>query len=228
MTVPQILKRLDDLRRPADRSAAGGSVAGRRLRVVPAGPRGHVPLARLRALARTIGRHHRTARALWDTGEPDARRLATLIEEIPLVEDEQIDRWIETAAEVAVADRVCLEVVMATPWARTKVADWAHHPRPLVRRAAYVVLRALARTDRAMTDADFIPWVDAIPSAAAREEALVREAMVAALSSIGERNPALRQRVLGASGRVRRLATASGGAPPLVLRATASDWPRAG
>lgn len=228
MTVPQILKRLDGLRRLRAAPGARVSATGGRLEVVAARTPRHLPLTRLRALAKTVGRHHRTARALWDTGHADARLLATMVEESALVEDEQLDRWIETAGEPAVIDRVCLELVVATPWARSKVGDWAHHPQPLVRRAAYVMLRALARTDAAMTNADFIPWVDGIPSAASRENPLVREAMVAALSSIGERNDALRARVLGATGRIRRLAATAERAPRLVLRAPASDWRRVG
>ncbi len=111
-----------------------------------------------------------------------------------------------------------------TPWARVKVGDWARHPQALVRRAAYVVLRALARCDREMTDADFIPWSDAIPSMAAREEPVVRAAMLAALSAIGERNAALRQRVLSAASRLRCVSTASLRPSPPALRATAGDW----
>lgn len=228
MTVPQILKRLDELRGLRGKSEARVSATGARLEVVATRAPRRLPLARLRPLAKIVGRHHRTARALWDTGDADARLLATMVEEIALVGDEQLDRWIETAGEPAVLDRVCFDLVLATPWARSKVGDWAHHRQPLVRRAAYVVLRALARTDDAMTDADFIPWVDGIPSAASREDPLVREAMVAALSSIGERNDALRTRVLGATGRIRRLAATAEGSSPVVLRASANSWWRAG
>ncbi len=226
MTVPQILRRLDRCRRgDAARRTGRVPACGQRCSA-PAGLPGRAPLpvGVLRLLGRTLGRCHRTALVLWETGDHDARLLAVLLEQPRLVEDRQLDRWVETAADVALVDRLCLKVVMATPWARVKVGDWARHPQALVRRAAYVVLRALARCDREMTDADFIPWSDAIPSMAAREEPVVRAAMLAALSAIGERNAALRQRVLSAASRLRCVSTASLRPSPPALRATAGDW----
>ncbi len=226
MTVPQVLARLDELRRaPAAREGSG---ARGRLRVLASSGPPAVPAVALRALARRLGRRHRLALALWATGDSDARRLATLVDVPARVDDDQLDHWVQTAGDASLVDQVCLGLVLATPWARSKVGDWARHPQPLVRRAAYVLLRALARTDRGMTDADFVPWVDAVPSSAPREAPVVREAMVAALAAIGRRNAFLRERVAATSARLRRMAASAEGPSPLVLRASANDWLRAG
>jgi 3-methyladenine DNA glycosylase AlkD len=230
MTVPQVLRKLDALRRQQLRARGERPGAGRRRHgaaVTRAVAR--LPLVELRKIARRIGHRHGTALALWNTGCRDARVLATLVEQPHLVEDTQLDRWIQTAGDRSVADRVCLEVVVQTPWARSKVGDWAHHPQPLVRRAAYVVLRALARRDREMTDADFIPWVDAVPSAVAREDEAVRTAMLGALSAVAARNEILRGRVLGATSRLRREPReGAAGGPAVPAGRPSLVWRRAG
>lgn len=214
MTVARILRQIEALRRPrADAGRVRAPGVAPRCRVLTWVPPRAVPLADLRRLAAQLGPRQQRARALWDTGDRDARVLATLVVEPTAVEDADLDRWVETAGDAAMIDRVCLTVVVATPWARSKVADWAHHPQALARRAAYVVLRVLAREDAAMTDADFIPWVDAIPSAAPREAPVVRAAMLSALAGICARNETLRLRVARAMARLRPPAPAGVGVP---------------
>lgn len=204
MTVARILRWLDghgDPRRVA---------AWRRLGLDAGHYRG-VPLARIRALAREIGRrNHGLAVALWNTGIHDARLLATWVEDPLRADDAQLDRWVETAEHRDLSDRVCWNVVILTPLARAKVADWRDHPRELVRRSAYVLLGELARRDRLMTDADFVPHVDAVQSLIRQETYWVREAMYRALLRIGMRNRALNTRVLAGVARIGPLPRESG------------------
>jgi 3-methyladenine DNA glycosylase AlkD len=195
MTARQVLDRLRLLAEP--RAAA----RWRRLGLDPAHCLG-VPMAQVQRLARTLPRSHELARALWDLGLHEARLLAALVEEPATAEDEQLDRWVSGADHHDLSDLVALRVARASVFARTKVADWKEHPRELVRRSAYVLLGDLAATDRAMTDADFIPHVDAISTTVHLEAPLVREAMVRALVRIARRNGPLRRRALDALGRI--------------------------
>lgn len=230
MTVPQVLRRLNALARRRARAqragASGGSVRSRAPR--RCSPKIRLPLADLVALAQDVGRDHDVACGLWEVGSHDARVLATLVADPDLVEDAQLDRWIQTAGEVALADRVALSVAAMTSWARSKVGDWAHHPQPEVRRAAYLLLAELARSDGEMTDADFIPWVDAAPACVPREHEGVCEAVASALAAIAGRNPALRQRVAAATARLERAASEAGSGGAGVRGRSALPWRRAG
>lgn len=134
--------------------------------------------------------------------------------------------------------------MLATPFARSKVGDWAHHPHELARRSAYVLLRVLARRDRAMTDADFVPHVDEIPALLPHERAGVRVAMQAALDAMAARNAWLGARAERATARLRgpsaapalELVERAGATPaepavmrwpaPLIHLVAATPWPR--
>lgn len=198
MTVPQVLK---ELRARATLRGLPARCPAQAVAPASAG----VGLRDLRELARRLGRDHRLALKLWDSGIHDARRLATLVEVPGQATDAQLDRWVLTAGSAELADSVCARVVLASPLARAKVGDWCGHPQELARRTAYVLLAALARSDAGMTDADFAPHVDAIPSLIHREGPLVADAMRRALIDMGGRNDRLRARVAGAAARIRRV-----------------------
>ena len=191
MTARQVLERLRLLAEP--RAAA----RWRRLGLDPAHCIG-VSMAQLYRLARELPRSHDLAMALWDLGLHETRLLAALVEHPGDAEDDQLDRWVSGADHHDLSDRVALRVARRSVFARTKVADWKEHPRELVRRSAYVLLGDLAASDRAMTDADFIPHVDAISTTIHLETPLVREAMIRALVRICRRNGPLRRRALDA------------------------------
>lgn len=163
--------------------------------------------AGFRQFARQLGQHHELALRLWDTGVHDARLLATLVEVPREAGDRQMDRWVLTANHPDLSDAVCRHVVLSSVFARSKVADWKDHPQELVRRSAYVVLAHLARSDPHMTDADFTPYVDAIPALIHREGPIVSEFMRVALARMGARNPVLRARAATAAARIRRVSS---------------------
>lgn len=200
MTVAQVLREL------RVRSGTRTGHAGRRQGPDATRAIG-VDRRRLRHLAQRIGRDHQLALKLWDTGVDVARMLATLVDVPREATDAQLDHWVLTAGHAELADAVCMHVVLGSPLARAKVGDWKAHPQELARRCAYVVLSALARGDAWMTDADFTPHVDAIPSLIHREGPLVAEVMRQALVSVGGRNEALRARAAAAAARIRRAST---------------------
>jgi hypothetical protein len=67
-----------------------------------------------------------------------------------------------------------------------------------------------------------------MPSAVAREDEAVRKAMLAAVAAIATRNEALRQRVLGATSRLRRMARNGRPASQAAAARGPVAWRRAG
>jgi 3-methyladenine DNA glycosylase AlkD len=185
-------------------------------------------MAQLHRLSRELPRSHDLARGLWDLGLHETRLLATLVEDPAAAGDEQLDRWVSGADHHDLSDRIARRVARGSVFARTKVADWKEHPRELVRRSAYMLLGDLAATDRAMTDADFIPHVDVISTTIHLEPPLVREAMIRALVRIGRRNGPLRRRALDTLHRCGGLAPGHGALSLVASGRALVDAPRRG
>ena len=49
----------------------------------------------MRGIARTLGRDHALAQALWDTMIPDARMVASMVAEPALLSSRQMDTWVK-------------------------------------------------------------------------------------------------------------------------------------
>ena len=52
-----------------------------------------IPLPELRKIAEVIQKNHKLALALWETNLHEARILASLVDEPPMVTKEQFDAW---------------------------------------------------------------------------------------------------------------------------------------
>src|SRR5262245_40358025 len=95
-----------------------------------------VPMGVLKAHARTIGRSHALAEALWAAGGYEARTLAALIDDPAQVSELQMDRWAGDFDSWAICDTTCFHLFDRTPWAWAKVEAWAGDPREFVKRAS--------------------------------------------------------------------------------------------
>lgn len=163
----------------------------------------------MRGMARSLGRDHDLALALWDTTIPEARILAGLLAEPARLTARQMDTWAGGFASWDVCDQVCGSAFVASPLAWSKVAAWSTHEGEFVRRAAFALLATLAVHDKQASDAQFIaalPWVE---RAAADERNFVKKAVNWALRNIGKRNGALNVAAREAALRIRQQGTRS-------------------
>lgn len=171
--------------------ARPGELAGMaRFGINPEGRLG-LSIPAMRRIAKTLGRDHELALALWDTGIPDARIVAGMLVEPDQLTSTQMDRWVQGFASWDVCDQVCNNAFRASPLAWDKVSAWSISREEFVRRAAFALLASLAVHDKNAADERFIKLLPLIEASAGDERNLVKKAVNWALRSIGKRNLAL-------------------------------------
>ena len=84
-----------------------------------------VPMAKIQAVAKALGRDHALAAALWETGVYEARMVACMIDDPAAVTPEQMDRWRADFDNWAIVDTVCFKLFDRVPHAFARVDAWA-------------------------------------------------------------------------------------------------------
>jgi 3-methyladenine DNA glycosylase AlkD len=152
-----------------------------------------VPMAKMQAVARELGRDHALAAALWNTGWYEARTLAALIDDPAEVTPEQMDCWRADFDNWAIVDTVCFKLFDQSAHAFAKIDEWAPLDDEFGRRAAFALLACCALHGRG-TDADFLVRLPLIESAATDARNFVTKGVSWALRAIGgKKSPAVRQ-----------------------------------
>jgi 3-methyladenine DNA glycosylase AlkD len=158
----------------------------------------------LRRLARRIGRDHRRALALWDSGVSDAQILAAYTAEPAAFTQRQMDRWVSGMRSWDVCDQACTNALARAPQAWQQPARWARREPEFERRAAFALLAALAVHDKQADDNAFLAALPLIEAAAGDERNFVKKAVNWALRQIGKRNAALHAPALALAERLRQ------------------------
>lgn len=161
-----------------------------------------VSMKDVQALARTLGRDHALALALWDTGCYEARALCAYVDEPARVTAAQMDRWCRDFDNWATCDTLCFALFDRTPHAWRKVAAWTKRKPEFERRAGLALLASLALHDKAAGDARFVALLPLVERVADDERNFVRKAVSWALRSIGGRNAALNAAAVGLARRL--------------------------
>lgn len=74
----------------------------------------------IRRIAKTLGRDHELALALWDTGIPDARIVAGFLADTAKLTSNQMDAWASSFTSWDVCDQVCGSAFLASSMAWQK------------------------------------------------------------------------------------------------------------
>jgi 3-methyladenine DNA glycosylase AlkD len=154
-----------------------------------------VSFANLNVLKKRIKTDHALAEALWQTGNADARHLATMIADPKAMSSSDLDRWIadaEAARYYALADLIVRYVAGPGPLAREKAEAWSRAGEEFVGQAGWDLIAVLAMKDASLPDAYFEPYLETIASTIHDAKNRTRYAMNGALIAIGLRNEALR------------------------------------
>ena len=158
----------------------------------------------MRAIAKDLGRHHELALALWETGIPDARIVASMVAVPAELTSRQMDAWVKGFVAWDVCDQTCLNAFRASPLAWRKVHVWSTRQDEFVRRAAFSLLATLAVHDKVATDAMFIDALALVEAAAHDERNFVKKAVNWALRNIGKRNARLHDAAIACATRIRQ------------------------
>jgi len=163
-----------------------------------------VSFAVLKTLVKRIGTDHDLARALWETGNFDARNLAMKVADPARITSGELDRWARETRMRMVCGTIAM-LAAETPLAAAKASQWLAAPPGPERSAAWGLVGQMANRDEATPD----PWfagrlaeiersIHAVPDAE-------RGAMNLAVIAIGGRSAALRESALAAAKRIGRV-----------------------
>ena len=151
-----------------------------------------VAMGDMKKFAKTIGRDHRLALALWKTKWYEARTIAVFVADPDKLTSRQMDQWTQQFDSWAICDTACFHLFDQTPYAWDKVSLWAASEKEFVRRAAYALLWALSFHDKQASNAQFKEALSMIEAAAPDDRPLVKKAVNMALRAIGKRNKPLK------------------------------------
>ena len=146
-----------------------------------------VSFANLTALKKKIRTHHALALDLWETGNHDARLLATMIADPDAMDAKTLDAWVRTLSDYIVTDAFA-KLAVRTKFARKKADRWVNSKPEFVARAGWHMLATMALDDANLPDTFFQPYLDLIANTIHSRPNRTKEAMNTALIAIGTRS----------------------------------------
>ena len=160
-----------------------------------------VSFANLNALKKKIKTNHALALALWDTGNHDARLLATMIADPDALDAKTLDAWVKGVSDYIVADAFA-KLAVRTKFARKKTERWTQAKPEFVARCGWHMLAVLALNDTTLPDTFFQPYLELVANTIHARPNRAKEAMNNALIAIGTRNANLEHEALEIAARV--------------------------
>ncbi len=168
-----------------------------------------IPVPALRTFARKLGRDHRLALELWESGIHDARILAAMVDEPSRVTERQMESWVSEFDSWDVCDGCCGALFDKTPFAYSKALEWSKRNEEFVKRAGYVMMAELAVHDKRAPDSSFVKFFAAIERGSSDQRNFVKKAVNWALRQIGKRNPELNAEALRLAKRISKIDSSS-------------------
>ena len=150
----------------------------------------------LRPLAKQIGKNHKLALELWDSGIHEARILASYIDEPEKVTEKQMEKWVSSFDSWDVCDQVCSSLFDQTPFVWKKLEEFTKRKEEFVKRTGFTLMACLAVHDKKAQDKDFIKLLPIIKRESTDERNFVKKAVNWALRQIGKRNKNLNKEAL--------------------------------
>jgi 3-methyladenine DNA glycosylase AlkD len=154
----------------------------------------------LGVLVKKIKVDHALAKALWKTGNGDARALATMIADPSAVTLAELDGWAKDVHWYGGADAIA-KLAGRSPHAQELLQKWTSADAEWVERAGWHLLAGLAG-ESGLPDAFFEPWLPRITKEIHGAKNFVRDGMNTALIAIGGRSAGLRAKAEAAAKKI--------------------------
>lgn len=152
-----------------------------------------VSFANMKALAKKIGKDQDLAVALWDTGNHDARILATSIADPVQCTRGLLNIWVKQLKNYVITDAFTL-LVSKTSMVQKKADEWSKSKQEFPSAAGWTLVTHLAQRPGGPDDAYFLEKLALIESGVHERPNRTRYSMVGALIGIGIRSASLRKR----------------------------------
>lgn len=160
-----------------------------------------VSYANLGKLTKQIKRDHNLALQLWESGNHDARVLATMIGDPAQANDKLLEAWVKELENFTLTGAFSGFASQA-PSASKKMAKWTKSKSEMIGGAGWLMLAHLARINNELPDEFFEPYLEIIGKEIHARKNRVRDAMNSALIAIGIRNDNLRKKALATAKKV--------------------------
>jgi len=164
-----------------------------------------ISIPELRALARSLGRDHELAAALWNSETHEARILASMVDDPELVTEAQMEAWVDDLDSWDVCDQVCANLFDRTRFAFPKAVEWSAREDEFVKRAGFALMACAAVHRKDVPDARFETFLPIIQAEATADRNYVKKAVSWALRQIGKRSPGLNERAIATARKIQRL-----------------------
>ena len=148
----------------------------------------------IRALAKKIPSNHELAISLWETGNIDAKLLATLVIKPKTLSAEGVDRMVRSVTLVDVADWLNANVVKQHPDKETLRQEWMAADDRWAARAGWSL--TAERVVKSPEGLDLPALLDRIESEMGNADPVVQWTMNSTLAEIGIHFPKLRKRAV--------------------------------
>jgi 3-methyladenine DNA glycosylase AlkD len=160
---------------------------------------------KLDILARRIGKDHKLALQLWDSGVHDAKILAGMIDDPNLVTAAQMNRWARDFENWDDCDGTCCHLFTYAASAWPRAIDWTSRTHEFQKRAGFALLAYLACHDKTAPDSKFRRALPLLLREAHDDRNFVRKAVNWALRNIGKRNRKLNGAAIRTAERMRKM-----------------------
>lgn len=153
-----------------------------------------VPMGGIRTVAKKIKTDHDLALALWETGNLDARLLATLVIEPTSLTADQLDQMARAATFAPLAEWLTSYVIKQHPEKETLRQKWMAAADPWAARAGWSL--TAERVSKSPEGLDPPALLDRIEAEMADADPAAQWTMNATLATIGIHFPKLRKRAI--------------------------------
>ena len=168
-----------------------------------------VSYAALGKMKKKIKMDQSLAERLWETGNLDARALATMIADPGTIRVGTLNAWAKDLDNRGLAGALS-NVAAEAPSAKKLMEKWTVAKGEMIGCAGWHTLASMARQDNGLSDAYFDSYLGTIESKIHTANNWVAYAMNNALINIGVRNPALEKKALAAAKRIGKVETEHG------------------
>jgi len=151
-----------------------------------------VSVPNLRKIAKRTGKNHRLALKLWDSKIHEARILSSMVDDVNLLTEKQMDKWVKGFDSWDVCDEVCMNLFSRARFAEKKVKEWSRRKEEFVKRAAFALIATMTVHRKDLKDKTLLKFLPIIQREAKDERNFVRKAVNWALRQIGKRNDNLK------------------------------------
>ncbi|MFT4142843.1 MAG: DNA alkylation repair protein [Mobilitalea sp.] len=161
-----------------------------------------VSYANFKVLKKNIKADQELAVRLWESGNTDARILASMIADPKAFDENTIDTWLKEITYCGLLDEFVYDVVAKTEYAHRKQQEWILSKDEWIGRAGWCLVTSFAMDDKIGDEAFFEEMLKLIELEIQSSVNRKKEGMHNALLAIGIRSEHLEKKAIEAANRI--------------------------